>query len=207
VAFDVGAEMRDVARALNRVKVNAAAAAAAAAAVEHGRRMASDAESLPDLFRGAAAGSLLARNVRAAVQDVETARRDFVAPSLAASAVGPGWTSLRRRIERVYIEGAAVYAVKEFEGASTFQSLVGDLEQKLVRYGKVIEKKGVVAGAGMIIGDTARAVGEGAKEVGTGVTDAAGSLFAGWWPLLVVGGVVVAAYVFGPALIARKVAA
>jgi hypothetical protein len=213
---DFAAQVRDVSRALNKVRTNGQAVVAALAAEDHGRRMMDRASHLPDLFRGAGAGSVLRKQISRRLETVASESKKFVAPSLAAMPVASSWPTLRRAVEGVYIDGSAVFAAEE-NGASVLGALVGDLEQKLVRYGKVLENEGVIGGAGRIIGDTARGVGkgvrrveegvgEGAKDIGKGAGAGLLDIFKGWWPVLLIGGVVAAGYVFGPALAARAVA-
>jgi hypothetical protein len=215
--IDVGVEMTAVARALNKVRSNGAAVIAARAAETHGKDLALKAEDLPDLFRGAAAGSVLKKQVSGDVYQVQAKRPSFEGVSVAAQPVNAGgWADLRRKIERVYIDGTAIYAAGDLD-VSAFRALIGDLDQRLVEYGKVLEKEGVIGGAGKIIGDAAHAVGTGVKnvekgtaagvaEVGSGATSLIfGGLLAGWWPVLLVAGVAAGAYFLGPSLLAGKV--
>jgi hypothetical protein len=199
---DVGAEMTAVARALKKVRTNGAASIAAGLAQKHGRELARQAERLPDLFRGAAAGSLLARAINRDVDDVARRSSSFAAPSLAAAPPpGAAWDELRRAIERTYIDGTAVYAASDLD-VSFFRALVGDLDQTLVKYGAKLADAGLSA-PGVLLGDVARAIGGNVGQValgaGEGVTHIAGSLLSGLkWPLLIIGGILVAAVVYTP---------
>lgn len=213
--LDITSEMTKLSRALNQVRTNGAAAVAAASAIKHGKALSSQADDLPDLFRGAAAGSLLNRNVTNAYQEVARKAEAFQAPSLAAAPVGSGWQDLRSAITRVYVEGAAIYGAADLD-VSAWGALVGDLDQELVRYGAKLADAGisapgvllgdVVAGVGKNAGKIAEGAGEGLKAAGQGVTSAVGGLFSGLWPILILAGVVGVAYVFGPTLIMRRIA-
>jgi hypothetical protein len=210
--LDITSEMTKLSRALNGVRSNGAAAVAAASAVKHGQALAVQADDLPDLFRGAAAGSVLQRNVTSAYQDVERKAETFQAPSLAAAPVGSSWQDLRNSITRVYVEGAAIYGAADLD-VSAWGALVGDLDQAIVRYGKKLENAGIAA-PGVLLGDVVHSVGSntgkiaegtaaGVQELGSGITSIVGGLFKGLWPVLILAGVIGGLYVFGPTLLAR----
>ena len=209
--LDITAEVTKLARTLNGVRTNGAAAVAADVAIAHGQQLAEEASDLPDLFRGAAAGSVLERNMTADWQDVKRKADGIRAPSLAAAPVGSGWQDLRRAIERVYVDGAAVYGAADLD-VSVWRALVGDLDQQLVRYGSKLADAGLAA-PGVLLGDVVHAVGSntgkiaegtaaGVADLGSGITSIVGGVFKGLWPVLILAGVVGAAYVFGPALVA-----
>lgn len=211
--LDITSEMTKLSRALNRVTTNGAAAVAAASAVKHGQQLAKQADGLPDLFRGAAAGSVLERNVTNAYQDVKRKAEAFTAPSLAAAPVGGAWQDLRSAITRVYVEGANIYGAADVD-VSVWGALVGDLDQQLVRYGSKLSDAGLAA-PGVLLGDAVHLVGSnagklaegaaaGVSDLGSGVTSIVGGLFKGLWPVLILAGVVGAAYLFAPTLIARQ---
>jgi hypothetical protein len=210
--LDITSEVTRLARALNAVRTNGAAAVAADVAIAHGKSLADQASDLPDLFRGAAAGSVLSRNMSNDWQEVKRRAEAFRAPSLVAAPVGTGWPDLRQAITRVYVDGAAVYGAADLD-VSVWRALVGDLDQELVKYGSKLADAGLAA-PGVLLGDVVHAVGSNTGKIaegtaacvadlGSGVTSIVGGLFKGLWPVLILAGVVGAAYVFGPTLLAR----
>jgi hypothetical protein len=212
--LDITAEVTKLARTLNGVKVNGAAAVAADVAIAHGKELAEQASDLPDMFRGAAAGSVLAKNMTTDWQDVQRKADSFRAPSLAAAPVGSGWQDLRRAIERVYVDGAGVYGAADVD-VSVWRALIGDLDQELVKYGSKLADAGLAA-PGVLLGDVVHAVGSnagkiaegtgaGVADLGSGVTSIVGGVFKGLWPVLILAAVVGGVYVFGPTLLASHV--
>jgi hypothetical protein len=214
---DVGAEMTKVARALNKVKTNGAAAIAISAALEHAGELAKQAGRLPDLFRGAAAGSALKRKIEADATTLRGKAAPFQAPSLAAAPVSRSWEDTRNAIVRLYEDGTAIYAAGDLD-VSLFRALIGNLDQTLVEYGNKLEDAGLAA-PGVLIGDALHAVGTttgkvaegaaaGVADVGKGATSIVfGGILKGFWPVLIVAGVGAALYFGAPILgpmLARK---
>lgn len=198
---DVGKQVAEVARALNKVRTNGAALVASTTAAAHGSRLAREAESLPGAFlRGGASGKGLARALRNDVRAVEDgAKKTRAATQLDMPVNRTWWEQHRRAIERIYVDGSAVYAAQD---ARPFGVMVGELGDGIVKYGEKLAAAG--AGApGVLLGDALRVVGANAgnlaKGAGAGVTDILGGVFSGLkWPLLIIGGVLVAVVVFTP---------
>jgi hypothetical protein len=213
---DVGAEVQTVVRALNKVKTNGAAAIAARLALEHGADLSDQADELPDLFRGAAAGSAIKRRIEGDMTTIRGKAGAFQAPSLAAAPVGTGWPDLNKAIQRLYVDGSEVYSAGDLD-VSIFRALVGNFDQTLVEYGNKLEAAGLAA-PGVLIGDALHAVGSiggkvgegaaaGAADLGSGVTSIVfGGILKGLWPVLLLAGVGAAIYFGGPVWLARKAA-
>jgi hypothetical protein len=194
-------EIRDLARALNRVTMVGQAAIASASAIAHGRKLAEEARSLPsEFFAGAANGTSVSKAIANAVMALERDAPQYgVATAGSAQRVNPtAWERTRNLITRIYVEGSVIYAARDVK---PFKSMVADIGTAIVAYGDKLAKAGVAA-PGVLLGDVAKALGKNTGELAKGVGEGAGAAVAGarsgifsiLWkgaPLLIIAGVVV----------------